>query len=79
MSIVPDQIGYGSTADLPIGYLQYENVAVSADMRQAVEEFVYNHYHRKLDKKSILFRLFVRSGRSFDFGKILSTICGKRS
>lgn len=61
--IVPDQIGYGSTADLPIGYLQYENVAVvSADMRQAVEELVYNHYHRKLDKKSILFGYSLGAG-----------------
>ncbi len=54
--IVPDQLGVGSTSDWPINYIQYENVAqVSADMRQAVSEFVHNHYHSTLDGNTFLF------------------------
>ncbi|AVM53173.1 hypothetical protein JN06_00472 [Bacteroides zoogleoformans] len=53
--IVADQVGYGATADVPIAYLQYDNVAVvAADMRRAAEEFVYNRHHCKLSAESIL-------------------------
>ncbi|WP_373799438.1 alpha/beta fold hydrolase, partial [Bacteroides heparinolyticus] len=68
--IVPDQVGYGSTADAPIGYLQYENVAVvSADMRKAAEEFVYNHYHQKLHSSSILFGYSLGGGGALSLAR----------
>ena len=54
--IVPDLVGCGSTAELPICYLQHKNTArVSVDMRLAADEFIYNHYHHHLPKESILF------------------------
>lgn len=54
--IIPDLIGYGSSESLPINYIQLENkTIISADMRKAAEEFVYNRYHRSLSKESILF------------------------
>lgn len=56
ISIMPDLIGYGSTEELPISYLQHDNIArVSADMRQAAAEFIYNHYHHEMSRESILF------------------------
>ena len=54
--LVPDLIGCGSTADLPISYLQHENVAiVSADFRQAATELISQKYRNSLSKESILF------------------------
>ena len=54
--LVPDLIGCGSTAELPISYLQHENIAVvSADLRCAAEEFIRSVCHHELGKESILF------------------------
>ena len=54
--LVPDLIGCGSTAELPISYLQHENIAtVSADLRCAAEEFICSVLHHELSKESILF------------------------
>ncbi len=68
--IVPDQIGYGSTAERPIDYLNYENAAVvCADMRQAAGEFVYNYYRRKLDTGSFLFGYSLGGGGALSLAK----------
>lgn len=54
--IIPDLIGCGTTSDLPISYMQHDNVArVGADLRKAAEEFIYERYHHRLGAESILF------------------------
>lgn len=54
--LLPDLIGYGETENLPITYLQHDNIAlISADLRRAAEEFVHNHYQTRLSRQSILF------------------------
>ena len=57
VTLLPDTIGYGSTADLPIAYLMYENVArVSADLRMAAREFFAAQGEgRTLPDKTIFF------------------------
>lgn len=40
VTLIPDTIGFGSSEDLPIAYLMYENSArVSADLRLAAKEY----------------------------------------
>ena len=54
--IIPDLIGCGKTSNLPISYMQHDNVArVGADMRKASEEFLLNRYNLNLSKESMLF------------------------
>lgn len=68
--IIADQVGYGSTADRHIDYLNYENVAVvSADMRRAAEEFVYNHYRRKLDENTSIFGYSLGAGGALSLAR----------
>ena len=54
--IIPDLIGCGKTSNLPISYMQHDNVArVGADMRKASEEFLLNRYNLNLSKESMIF------------------------
>ena len=54
--IIPDLIGCGVSEELPIAYLQHENVAlVQADMRHATEQFLKKKHNFTLPRTSILF------------------------
>ena len=56
VTLLPDTIGYGSTEDLPISYLFYQNVArVSADLRLAAKEYFAALGGRQLPDKTIFF------------------------
>ena len=53
--ILPDLVGCGESDDLPICYMQHDNVArVSADMRRAAAELVRNEYGTDLPSESVL-------------------------
>lgn len=56
VTIIPDLIGCGISDNIPIAYLQHDNVAeVSADMRKAAAEFLEKEQHYKLPMESLLF------------------------
>ena len=49
LCLVPDLMGCGSTESRPMAYLQNDNKArMSADLRRAAREFVYNKYHEDI-------------------------------
>ncbi len=54
--MIPDTIGYGSSEDLPIAYLMYENSArVSADLRLAAKEYFALTDDRALPDETFFF------------------------
>lgn len=54
--IVPDGIGLGNTAKLPIVFVQHENIAqISVDMQQASREFIHNRYHYDIPDDTYLY------------------------
>lgn len=56
VTLLPDTIGYGSTDDLPIAYLMYDNAArVSADLRLAAKEYFARTGDKTLPDKTIVF------------------------
>ncbi len=53
--IIPDLVGCGASANLPIAYMQHENAAVvAADLRRAADELIQNTYRHKLPSTSII-------------------------
>lgn len=56
VTLIPDTIGYGSSEDLPIAYLMYENSArVSADLRLAAKEYFAMTGDRTVPDKTYFF------------------------
>jgi pimeloyl-ACP methyl ester carboxylesterase len=57
VTLIPDTIGFGSSEDLPIAYLMYENSArVSADLRLAAKEyFAMTGGDRTLPDKTVFY------------------------
>lgn len=56
VTLLPDTIGYGSTEELPIAYLMYQNIArVSSDLRLAAKEYFAAIGDRQLPDKTIFF------------------------
>ena len=53
--LIPDLIGFGSTEEYPIAYLQHDNIArVSADLRAAAMEFIHNTYRKDISRESVI-------------------------
>ncbi|MBR3074336.1 MAG: hypothetical protein IKH11_01080 [Bacteroidales bacterium] len=56
VTLLPDTIGFGSTENLPIAYLMYENAArVSADLRLAAKEYFAKTGDKTVPDKTIFF------------------------
>lgn len=56
ITLIPDNIGYGSTESLPIAYQMCDNSAlVSAHLREAAEEYFIQNRKRKMPSSSIIF------------------------
>ncbi|MCI6160194.1 MAG: lipase family protein [Prevotella sp.] len=54
--IVPDGIGLGSTAHLPIAFMHHENMArICVDMLLAAKEFIHNRYRYDIPQETFLF------------------------
>ena len=53
--LIPDLVGFGSTEEYPIAFLQHDNIArVSADLRAAAGEFIHNKYHFDISRSSVI-------------------------
>lgn len=66
ITIMPDMIGYGQTAEMPISYFDQANsVIVSADMRKATEEFMKKELGMTIPKTSEIFGYSLGAANAF--------------
>lgn len=53
--IIPDGIGLGTTANLPLALMQHDNtVRITTDMQLATKEFLHNHYRYDMPRETFL-------------------------